>query len=335
MRHLIRINVEDRLCSRARSLSADEPSPAANLPFSRKTFEKITEKLRVHRTISRTVTRETAYFSVARVVEPSQCDPSTGTYAFPSASSYHITQVFSLRKPIVLTCRMSSLWPDDLALSVTFFPESNSTLAIVYGCNERQLKQFLGRLAMASPAARSHPLLLPGIFAELERKRLSERVEDTLDRFTLGTDAVSTSADGSSGTLNMTEEQMGEYLQLCYESQSLAKEFKAVKRQLAKMVRLCDDIDDTTTHHQSVLSTMDSQTTLNNDKWEEESTNMSEIFKSRILEIMDEYDDKIDECNNVLGNMSITMQTVSNPTELQRCFTKARSCLGVEPHREA
>ncbi len=33
----------------------------------------------------------------------------------------------------VLTCRMSSIWPDDLALSVTYFLESSLTLAVVFG----------------------------------------------------------------------------------------------------------------------------------------------------------------------------------------------------------
>ncbi len=36
------------------------------------------------------------------------------------------------------------------------------------------------------------------------------------------------------------------------------------------------------------------------------------MIRRRILEIMDEYDDRIDECVMVVENMFITMQTVSN-----------------------
>ncbi len=203
---------------------------------------------------------------------------------------------------------MSSLWPDDLALSVTFLPESRSTLAVVFGCNESQRRQFEGRLAIAPPKTLTHPLLIPGIFTELERKRLSERMEDTLDSFTLRTSPTSDSPNENSVALNMSEEQMGEYLQLCYQSQSLAKEFKSVKRQLAKMVQFCDEFD--AVMCKSFRCAEESHTALNHEE-RENIMDTNEMIKRRTLEIMDEYDDKIDECDMVLENMSITMQTVS------------------------
>ncbi|KAH8896755.1 hypothetical protein GQ53DRAFT_803594 [Thozetella sp. PMI_491] len=206
-----------------------------------------------------------------------------------------------------LTCRMSSLWPDDLALSVTYFLESSLTLAVVFGCNATQRKQIEGRLRVASSAALTHPLLLPGIFAELERKRLSEQVEDILDRFTLRTSSASVTSDEKLGTLDMSEEQMAEYLQLCYRSQSLAKEFKAVKRQLSKMVQFCDSFG--ATGHSSLLLAKDPQATLTNDHGDE-MAGINDMIRRRILEIMDEYDARIDECVMVVENMSITMQTV-------------------------
>ncbi|KAK6070265.1 hypothetical protein SCUP515_08485 [Seiridium cupressi] len=182
---------------------------------------------------------------------------------------------------------------------------------MVFGCDASQRRQFMARLAKAPSEALGHPLSLPGIFAELERKRLSERVEDTLDRFTLRTSSVSDLPDQNFGMLDMNEEQMGEYLQLCYQSQSLAKEFKTVKRQLAKMVQFCNDFNpSSSSKNQSVLRTMDSGVVLD-DEDGEDVMNVNRMLKERILEIMGEYDDKIEECDMVVDNMSITMQTTA------------------------
>ncbi|KAK9425573.1 hypothetical protein SUNI508_02934 [Seiridium unicorne] len=182
---------------------------------------------------------------------------------------------------------------------------------MVFGCDASQRRQFMARLAKAPSEALGHPLLLPGIFAELERKRLSERVEDTLDRFTLRTSSVSDLPDQNFGMLDMNEEQMGEYLQLCYQSQSLAKELKTVKRQLAKMVQFCNDFNpSSSSKNQSVLHTMDSGVVLD-DEDGEDVINVNRMLKERILEIMGEYDDKIEECDMVVDNMSITMQTIA------------------------
>ncbi|KAK9791305.1 hypothetical protein SCARD494_07847 [Seiridium cardinale] len=275
------------LCDRAKNLSDDEGSPVSYLPFERPTFEGLARSLRIHRTVSRTIARETAYFSATRLVDPSDRTPS-----------------------IVMTSRMSSLWPNDLALSTTFFPDSDFTCAMVFGCDASQRRQLMARLAKAPFEALGHPLLLPGIFAELERKRLSERVEDTLDRFTLRTSSVSDLPDHNFGMLDMNEEQMGEYLQLCYQSQSLAKELKTVKRQLAKMVQFCNDFNpSSSSKNQSVLRTMDSGVVLD-DEDGEDVMNVNRMLKERILEIMGEYDDMIEECDMVVDNMSITMQTV-------------------------
>ncbi|KAI1864776.1 hypothetical protein JX265_008500 [Neoarthrinium moseri] len=181
---------------------------------------------------------------------------------------------------------------------------------MVFGCSASQRRQFEARLAKASSASLAHPLLIPGIFAELERKRLSERVEDTLDRFTLRTNSVSDSPDRDLVMLDMNEEQMSDYLQLCYESQSLAKELKIVKRQLAKMVQFCDDFKPSSSaKHQTVLRSVDQEEILANEN-SIDVINVNKMLKARILEIMDEYDDKIEECNMIMDNMSITMQTV-------------------------
>lgn len=80
----------------------------------------------------------------------------------------------------VYTCRTSAGWEGDMALSVTFFPETLTTNALWLGCNltkhdirghqitdaeviTRQISKFDGGVF--------HPLLLPTLFADQERER--------------------------------------------------------------------------------------------------------------------------------------------------------------------
>ena len=77
-------------------------------------------------------------------------------------------------------CRSANSWKDDLALTVTYFPRTQLVFAILFGCTAATEKQVLNRLAGASSSA-SHPMLLPGIFAEPERIRMLEVVEKTID----------------------------------------------------------------------------------------------------------------------------------------------------------
>lgn len=190
-------------------------------------------------------------------------------------------------------------------MALTYSPQTNTTIAVVFGCNDMQRRQIEGRLRTVTPAALAHPMLMPGILAELERKRLSELLEDTLDRFTLRAGGTSHVGDGHMGMLHMSEEQMGEYLELCYESQNLSKEFKRVKRQLAKMIQSCDDL------RASLRGPRAKDDAGSAEAIPDGLEDISIRIKNRTLEIIDEYDNKIDECGMVLDNTSITMQTVS------------------------
>ncbi|KAH6977455.1 hypothetical protein BKA56DRAFT_674268 [Ilyonectria sp. MPI-CAGE-AT-0026] len=207
----------------------------------------------------------------------------------------------------LLTCRTSPAWSNDVAMTLTHSPQTKTTFAIVFGCSEMQRRQIEGRLKGVTPMALAHPMLLPGILAELERKRLTGLVEYTLDRFTLRAGGTSMVAGGRVGTLHMSEEQMGQYLELCYESQSLAKEIKSVKRQLFKMMQSCDipypaaSCPDTRDGGSVAAETM-----------QDALADVGTRIKKRTLEIMDLYDNKIDECSMVLDNTSITMQTIWN-----------------------
>ncbi|KAK4229319.1 hypothetical protein QBC38DRAFT_359741, partial [Podospora fimiseda] len=66
--------------------------------------------------------------------------------------------------------------PTSVVISSTYYTKSKTSLAVIYNCNSKQ-KQRIQDLLDNSPEASTHPLLLPGLFAELQRDRLERLVE--------------------------------------------------------------------------------------------------------------------------------------------------------------
>ncbi len=67
-----------------------------------------------------------------------------------------------------------------MALTVTHFPKQKLTFALLLGASEEQEKSVLARLKDAD-ADTAHPMLLPGILAELERERQMEIADSMID----------------------------------------------------------------------------------------------------------------------------------------------------------
>jgi hypothetical protein len=77
---------------------------------------------------------------------------------------------------LVYNCRTSNSWESDLAMSATHYPISGLTYAIVYGCTIATEKMILRKLQLIGKEA-AHPLVMPGLFAELELNRHTRLVE--------------------------------------------------------------------------------------------------------------------------------------------------------------
>ena len=82
----------------------------------------------------------------------------------------------SLSVLAVYNCRTPNSWESDLALSATHNRQSGLTFAIVYGSTFAVEHEILKRLQSISIHA-AHPLLLPGIIAELELARHTQLVD--------------------------------------------------------------------------------------------------------------------------------------------------------------
>ncbi|KAK8026411.1 hypothetical protein PG991_003467 [Apiospora marii] len=116
------------------------------VPFSLTTFQRITDSLYVHGSISNVISRaDVPHFSDAQVL-------MNGVPAY------------------VFNCRSSNAWENDLALTVTHLPEFQKTFCIMFGCNSRTIRYITDRLYALGPEI-AYPLLMPAIMVELERLR--------------------------------------------------------------------------------------------------------------------------------------------------------------------
>ncbi|KAJ2902499.1 protein kinase [Zalerion maritima] len=160
------------------------------LPWSPSTFDTITDRFFIHGSMARTINRgSNAEFKrthVAMGAHHSQNANTATTSAAPGPSS----PPPSPEEAIVYSTRTSSLWPSDLALSQTFFPRLNVVYAVLFGCDPQTMSDVEGRLRNSEGAC-CHPLLLPGIVAELERNRQRKLVKEDLKKLTKVTNDLS------------------------------------------------------------------------------------------------------------------------------------------------
>ncbi|KAI3528435.1 hypothetical protein CSPX01_16231 [Colletotrichum filicis] len=295
------------LCSRAPPMS-EAPGRIQYLPFTGNTWKRITREFHVSRNIKRTIARLVPCFSSAREDD---------------ATSGHLKMSFS--------ARMSSSLPDDLAMSATYIPSTGTTFAVVYGCNDDQMRIIESKVRRAGKQA-FHPLMMPGIFEELERARLVERVEDLLDDFTLRSEKLETHPWSPDADTDGSKAQ--QHLSLCVKSQSLMDQIRMAKRQLTKFSK---EIDIITTELESLSGVEYIH------KSEPRATEMAKLgtkMKNRVDDIMIEYDDKIDECQMMICNTSLAMQTVWNHIARQDSKTntkmsKANAAIAVQTKVES
>ncbi|UQC79321.1 uncharacterized protein CLUP02_04800 [Colletotrichum lupini] len=135
-------------------------------------------------------------------------------------------KIFEEDLEIVYLCRTTASWPGDMALSVTFMPSTLTTNAVLFGCDLKKPDMYDDRMTLAdiitsrlrnSDTPVFHPMMLPTIFADVERDRQIELVREKLeqlgrriDRITFMKPAVKTSASvrNEMETLNDDEKAM-------------------------------------------------------------------------------------------------------------------------------
>ncbi|KAI0097135.1 hypothetical protein F4814DRAFT_128123 [Daldinia grandis] len=266
------------LCSRASPIFEGEDAPVSYVSASRDTWERLIRFFHVHRSITRSIARQVACIS----------------------SFYEEGKEKSTK--ICFTARMSKYLPGDLALSVTYIPSTESVYAIMYGCNKNQMQEIETRIRSAGDRTK-YPLLMIGIFVELERERLISIADQLLDGFTLRSENLENGSWDPS--IDMSKEKTQENLALCLQSRSLIDHMKAVKRQVAKLLVEIEEFEGYFPSHKHGERSHDGKRVHRFKK-------VGAQMKKRLQDTINEYDGKIDECDMIIGNITLAMQTVWN-----------------------
>ncbi|KAK3377249.1 hypothetical protein B0T24DRAFT_701572, partial [Lasiosphaeria ovina] len=119
---------------------------------------------------------------------------------------------------------------------------------------------------------------------KLERKRLVNVAEDLVDNFTISSDML----ENKHWDLNTCK--IRESLAICLHSRTLLDQISSFKRQLNKVLGENDSLAGEEWPPAAVLET-------------------GVLIQQRIRDVLDEYEDKIDECSMMTGSLSLAMQT--------------------------
>ncbi|KAJ0122627.1 hypothetical protein J7T55_003142 [Diaporthe amygdali] len=261
------------------------------LPFTESTFRLISKRLFVHHTISAIVSRANIpTFSSAEV----QMEGENG--------NIHTATVYN--------CRSSNDWEMDLALTATHFPKQGLTFALLLGCPLSIEEEVIRRLSRVSTES-SYPLVLPGIFVELERSRhvaVAEKMIDQLEN------RISELDYASGGTKQAHMREMNQakrenYLDTSYLRNGLV----SWRNQLIKMAKQAELLEDAMSgrevraslglypHSNASMDGLPVQTVF-------QMRRTGRKVVSRLQSIIDEYDDKIRDCTMRLDGMAMATQ---------------------------
>jgi hypothetical protein len=228
----------------------------------------------------------------------------------------------------------------DLALTATYFPHSGLTFAILFGCPLSVEEEIVRRLSFATAEA-AHPLLLPGIFAELERSRHVPLVEATIDElegriFELDFQSSDMQGMPDSEAKKRNQAKRSAWLDTTYLRNGLV----SWSTQLAKLGQHADELKETvftpisskeSPFHEKPVQELDWGGMSKQDRQQcehqyegsrvqqepeavrERLRRVGDKIHGRIQAIIDEYDDKIRDCTMRVEGMAMATQWVCSP----------------------
>lgn len=230
---------------------------------------------------------------------------------------------------VVYNCRSDTESPgneDDMVLSVTWFPEHRKSYGVLYGCSKRMLlhaKEFTDKICDSATAL--HPLILPVMFMELERKRLFDnfdrqksriyaRIIDMERRLVVKDDSSESSGDSEKGWAEDATEGW-EATRLWMEASSLNSGLESFRVQLEGIVE-----------HSGWLSEKYFAAEGGVHDYDEER-DVGRGIEGRLQEIMDECKSKGRSLETLLKGMSLATQMVITPVHapLFEIVSKPRS----------
>ncbi|KAG8163100.1 hypothetical protein KVR01_007578 [Diaporthe batatas] len=271
------------------------------LSFSRNVFLDLARKMCIHNSILRTVSRADmpAFFNAEVEMELGIGNETPG---------------------YVYNCRSSNTWPMDLALAATHFPSCNLTFAMVFGCSLSVERTIIKRLKGAILEA-SHPLLMPGIFVELERTRHLEIIEQSVGAIekritTLAYTSQQMEAMASSQRDKDNHEKRDQWLDTTYLRNSLTSWNEQLRTMEAHLNEL---IDGQFPHRNGVHPSTRARRKGKQAEVDTDRLRMERIsikIRNRVSEIIKEYDDKIRDCTMRVDGMAMATQWAQGETNV-------------------
>lgn len=317
----------DRFAERAATKMHDGMS-VSHLPIPRPIFGSIINTFNIHGSISRVINRNTsAVFAAQFVRDTTTREVRLGACCIPVT----LRELANVEQA-VYNCRSSASWPDDLATSVTYFPETHFTQAVIYGCSEARIERITRRLE-SSDGPIFHPLTLPTLFAEIERDRQMQMVDKVLNRLiTKVLNVVNnplrcydTAPRDKSGISHGSDN--ADSMRLWLDISHMKNGLQSWKQQLLEMLAhshelsdmcICDGIDHvdkpTPAKHGAVENAVQQSEQATRNKLMNE---IGERIKQRIHEIISEYDEKIRACATIMDGMTLATQMVSAAPEFE------------------
>jgi hypothetical protein len=310
-----------------------------HLPVDQSTFKAICQKFCVHSSIARVVSRaDVPVFSRAEVQmktgdTSALIQPTIGIYKPPPKIFSIYMDTLTIKQ--VYNCRSANDWRDDLALTVTHFPNSGLTFAMLFGCTLATEKQVFNRVLRAQKSAH-YPLLLPGIFVELELVRITKIVDTTID----GIERAIVDLEGENFVDEASAENDDDKImsqkrntrkKVWLDTTFLRSRLQIWRTQLQKMVEHADEL---LAAHSSSLQTVPISHTKDGSTLpvDENRQNISQTYrtgfliKDRLRDIIHLYDEYIEECSMRLDGMTIATQWVRLDRKSKSAIVVVNSC---------
>lgn len=227
-----------------------------------------------------------------------------------------------------------------MALTATHFPQHGLTFAILFGCPLSIEVEIIRRLSRTMIGA-GHPLLLPGIFAELERSRHNAVVEKMIDQLESRIYALDFAPNNSPLPIGEEREQIHrdkreDFLDTAYLKNGLIS-WRNQLHKMAKYGKLLDGTsavnnEPTSTHPRGIQLSLSHtmprhERPSSPDYTSENSRHGPQLHKTgqkitdRLENIIEEYDDKIRDCTMRLDGMAMATQWVRSRNRFQDSFS--------------
>lgn len=202
---------------------------------------------------------------------------------------------------------------DDIILSSTCFTDTPVTFAVMYGCTDKVIRDTKMWLERCKESA-SHPLVLPMLFAEHERKRLFDAIDEKstkleerileLEKRVKKDTKEEVEENGGKGQKRQPMTQRDcEAIDLWRSMSSLKNGLESLHTELGSMREHLHAMPKSITKHN-----------LDSEKFRSPGQGPGVYIDARLKEMMAEFRSKIRGCEGLLGSMTLATQMVRNST---------------------